>query len=150
MNTSSTRPLARPLAAIWKIVVWTLAALGFLWLAGGPILRLLFSPLFVTDIVRRAYSPDKSALAEVEVRRGGFGTVWTTRVHLGPPGEPRWTVYQTKDSDFVPPLRWADRTTLIIGLPCGRFDHLGNPDDWEGSEPRPDRLRVRFAQPTNC
>lgn len=150
MSYSKVKPFARPLAAVWKLVVQLLAVVGFLWIAGGSILRLLVGPLFVTDVVRRAYSPDRSAVAEVEVRRGGLGTVWTTRVHLGSPTQPRWTVYQTKDSDFVPPLRWLDRTTLLIGLPCGRFDHLSNPDDWESTEPRPDRLRVRFERPKEC
>lgn len=82
-------------------------------------------------------------MAEVEVRRGGLGTVWTTRVHLHSGGT-TWTVYQTKDSDFEPPLRWVDRDTLILGLPCDRFDHVSNPDDWERSDPRERRLRVRF------
>ena len=150
MSYSSTKPSARPLAALWKLVVRLLAVVGLLWIAGGPVLRVLLAPLFVTDVVRRTYSPDRSAVAEVEVRRGGLGTVWTTRVHLKLPTEPRWTVYQTKDSDFVPPLRWLDRTTLLIGLPCGRFDHASNPDDWESVEPRPDRIRVQFERPEGC
>jgi hypothetical protein len=52
-----------------------LAVVGFLWTAGGPVLRVLSAPLFVTEVVRRTYSPDRSAVADVEVRRGGFGTV---------------------------------------------------------------------------
>lgn len=150
MSYSSTRPFAGLLAAFWKLVVRLLAIIGFLWIAGGPVLQVLLAPLFVPEVVRRTYSPDRSAVAEVEVIRGGLGTVWTTQVHLGPPTEPRWTIYQTKDSDFVPPLRWLDKTTLLIGLPCGRFDHASNPDDWVSDEPRPDRLRVRFERPEGC
>ena len=150
MSYSSTKTFAGPLAALWKLVVRLFAIIGFLCIAGGPVLRVLLAPLFVTDVMRRTYSPDRSAVAEVKVRRGGLGTVWTTRVHLGPPNEPRWTIYQTKDSNFVPPLRWLDRTTLLIGLPCGRFDHASNPDDWEAVEPRPDRIRVRFERPEGC
>lgn len=144
------RHCARLLATLWKVAVGALAVIGFLWLVGGPLLRLLLSPLYVTEVVRREYPPDGSAIADVEVRRGGFGTVWTTRVHLAPKGQPRWTVYESHDSDFVPPLQWLNSRTLLIGLPCGRFDHLSNPDDWESSTPRPNRLRVRFARLDSC
>lgn len=150
MSYMSKMKSNQTLIATWKAAVRVLAVIGLLWLIGGPVLRLLFTADFVTDVVGRTYSPDRSALAEVEVTRGGLGTVWTTRVHLGTPTERGWTVYETKDSDFVPPLRWLNETTLLIGLPCGRFDHLSNPDDWESVEPRPNRLRVRFEQPKGC
>jgi hypothetical protein len=135
---------------IWKAAVGTLAVIGLLWLAGGPLLGLIFAPLFHTEVVRRLFSPDRAAVAEVEVRRGGFGTVWTTRVHLRYVGKDYWTVYQTKDSDFAPPLRWTSRDTLLIGLPCDRFDHVSNPDDWKRGDPREPRLKVRFAYPKEC
>ena len=142
---------ARPVAAVWKLTVAALAVTGFFWLAGGPLFRTLIHPLlFVTEVVRREYSPDRAAVADVEVTRGGFGTVWTTRVYLGSPDRRQWIVYQTRDSDFIPPLHWLDRHTLRIGLPCGRFDHVSNPDDWESSEPRPNRLQVRVERPSNC
>jgi hypothetical protein len=65
-------------------------------------------------------------------------------------GQKHWTVYQTKDSDFVPPLRWLRPDTLLIGLPCYRFDHLSNPDDWERGDATERRLKVRFVYPGNC
>lgn len=136
---------------LWRVLVRILALIGFVWLAGGPLLRLLMAPMFVTEVVRRAPSPDNAATAEVEVRKGGFGTVWTTRVHLRGPDKGPWTVYQTKDSDFTPTLRWIDRRTLLVGLPCDRFDHISNPDDWENEfAPRPERLKVRFRRPSDC
>jgi hypothetical protein len=150
VSNSSTKPFRPLVAALWKLIVRTMAIAGFVWMAGGPVSRLVLSPLFVTDVVHRAYSPDRLAVAEVEVRRGGLGTVWTTRVHLKSTTKRRWTIYKAKDSDFVPPLRWLDRTTLLIGLPCGRFDHLSNPDDWESVEPRQERLRVWFERPADC
>jgi len=149
MTTDSIweRYVAPPLTALRKLAVASLAVIGFLWVAGGPLARLILSPFYVTEVVRQVYSPNRSAVAEIEVRKGGFGTVWTTRVHLRSTGQTQWTVYQTKDSDFVPPLRWVNGNTLVIGLPCDRFDHLSNPDDWESITPRPNRVRVRFEHP---
>ena len=146
-------PLSRrraPLRLVRKSVVQLLALIGLFWLAAGPLLRLLMTPFFHTEVVRVARSPDRGAVAEVEVRRGGLGTVWTTRVHLRYLGREYWTVYKAKDSDFVPPVRWRDRDTLLIGLPCGRFDHLSNPDDWERNDPTERRLKVRFVYPEKC
>jgi hypothetical protein len=147
MTETPNRAYTRPLAVLWKLAVTILAAIGFVWLVGGPLVHLLGDP-FITKIVGRVYSPDRSAVAEIMVRRGA--TVWTTRVFAGPPGRSRWIVYETHDSDFVPQLRWLNNKTLVVGLPCGRFDHLSNPDDWESLEPRPNRLRVRFKRPENC
>jgi hypothetical protein len=140
------------LIATWKVTVGVLAVIGLLWLIGGPIMRAALSPLFETKIVRSEPSPDRVAIAEVQVRRGGLGTVWTTRVHLRPnlDGDDYWTVYQAKDSDFVPSMWWADRETLIIGLPCERFDYVSNPDDWERSDPSERRLKVRFTYEKGC
>jgi len=67
-----------------------------------------------------------------------------------PGGEDYWTVYQAKDSDFIPPLRWADYETLIIGLPCERFDYVSNPDDWERSNLSEQRLKVPFTYADEC
>ena len=135
-----------------KAIIYALAIIGLFWMIGGPVLRLLFLPLFETEIVRSALSPDRHATAEVEVRKGGFGTVWTTRVHLRSISntESSWTVYQAKDSAFVPSLQWADRDTLIIGLPCERFDYVSNPDDWERSNPTERRIKVRFTYSKEC
>ena len=127
-----------------------LALIGFCWLVGGPLLRLLIAPMYDTQVVHALRSPDQTTVAEVEVRTGGFGTVWTTRVHLRPDGTEQWTVYQTKDSDFEPPLRWANADTLVIGLPCDRFDYVSNPDDWARSDPSERRYRVRFEYPADC
>ena len=138
------------LTALWKVAFAAFALIGFLWVAGDSLARIIVRPLlFETEVVRRVPSPDRSAEAQVEVTRGGFGTVWTTRVRLGPQGLPLWIVYETSDSMFVPPLRWVDRNTVLIGLPCGRFDYLSNPDDWD-SGVRSDRLRIRFEYIAEC
>ena len=126
-----------------------LAAIGGVCVLGALLLAGLANTLFETEVIRTVSSPDKRSVAEVEVRKGGFGTVWTTRVHLRTPGA-TWTVYQTKDSDFVPPLNWADRETLVIGLPCDRFDHVSNPDDWPRSDPAEPRLKIRLRYPESC
>jgi hypothetical protein len=136
-----------PLLLLWKVAVAIFALIGAIWILGGPIVRLL-PDSFVTEVARSSSSPDRSNVAEAVVRRGI--TVSTIRVFVGPPGRRQWTVYETRDSDFVPPLRWLNDKTLLVGLPCGRFDYLSNPDDWEVFEPRPDRLRVRFKRPENC
>lgn len=133
-----------------KVTVGALAILGLISLLDGPFLRLLLEPLYDKQVVSRLYSPDRAAVAEVEVTKGGFGTVWTTRVHLRPEGEKPWTVYQTGDSAFEPPLRWSGPQTLVVGLPCDRFDHLSNPDDWERGDPNARRLKVRFEYVKAC
>lgn len=105
--------------------------------------------MFQTEVIRRTVSPDKQAVAEVVVRRGI--TVSTIRVRLNVADGRTWIVYEKRDSDFSPPLRWADTHTLVVGLPCGRFDHVANPDDWEDeTESRPDRFKVRFERPKSC
>ncbi len=113
-------------------------------------LRLLLTPAYDRQVTKRAYSSDRAALSEVEVTKGGFGTVWTTRVYLQPVGQEGWTVYQTKDSDFTPSMRWEGNDTLVIGLPCERFDHLSNPEDWPRSKPAERRLKVRFEYLRDC
>jgi hypothetical protein len=147
MTNQPSRQSRHPILMLWKVAIAIFALIGVIWTFGGPIVGLL-PDLFVTEVARRSSSPDRSAVAEVVVRRGA--TVSTTRVFVGPPGKRQWTVYETRDSDFVPPLRWLNDKTLLVGLPCGRFDHLSNPDDWESLEPRPDRLRVRFQNPEDC
>jgi len=133
-----------------RAVVGGLALVGAFALCGRPLMSFLLAPLYDRQVVRRVSSPDGAAVAEVELTRGGLGTVHTMRVHLAWAGEPAWLVYQTQDSDFEPPLRWADRRTLVVGLPCDRFGYASNPDDWAWREPRPRRLRVRFVYPEAC
>lgn len=135
---------------IIKAAIRILAVIGLFWLLGGPVLRLLLSPTFDRQVTTRVYSPDHGAIAEVEVIKGGLGTVWTTRIHLTPVGQDGWTVYQTKDSEFTPPMRWSNRNTLVIGLPCDRFDYLSNPDDWQRNDARERRFRVRFEYVSGC
>lgn len=133
-----------------RAAVLILAAMGLCWLVGGSMLRLLLTPAYDRQVTKRAYSPNRAALSEVEVTKGGFGTVWTTRVHLRPVGQEGWTVYQAKDGDFTPSMRWKGNDTLFIGLSCERFDHLSNPDDWPSSNPVERRLKVRFEYLRNC
>jgi hypothetical protein len=138
-----TRRLAR-------VALYTFAFIGLLWAGGGPLLRLLFSPLFVTETLRSLPSPDSARVAEIEVRRGGFGTVWTMRVKVRRRDTESWTIYETGDSDFVPPVQWADSDTLLVGLPCGRFDHASNPDDWQRLNASERPLKVRFTYRERC
>lgn len=135
----------------WRVAFATLATIGALCVAGALLLAGLAPVMFEAQVVRNLYSPDNQAVAEVEVTKGGLGTVWTTRVHLRAVRQARpWTIYQTKDSDFEPTLEWKDRSTLIVGLPCDRFDHVSNPDDWARSNPSEARLKVRFDYPDEC
>lgn len=150
MDTTPPSRILNWTRSLTRAAVLILAAIGLCWLVGGPILRLLLTPAYDRRVTKRAYSPDRAALSEVEVTKGGFGTVWTTRVHLQPVGQEGWTVYQTKDSDFTPSMRWKGDDTLVIGLPCERFDHLSNPDDWPRSNPAERRLKVRFVYLQNC
>ena len=153
MNAASdlSRKIARALAVAWKVVVGVLAMLGLFWLTGEPFLRLLTEPLFETQVTRRAFSPGGQAFAKVVLRTGGLGTVSTVRVELHHADGRAWTVYRTQDSEFKPQLLWLNEHTLLIVVPCGRFDHISNPDDWEHEwAPRPDRLKVRFTRHSDC
>lgn len=134
---------------IRKVAVVVLATVGGVTVLGAVLLASLANALFRTEVVRTVSSSDKAAVAEVEVRKGGLGTVWTTRVHLRK-GSAAWTIYETKDSDFVPPLRWSDPHTLVIGLPCDRFGYVSNPDDWQRSDPAERRLKVRVEYTESC
>ena len=133
-----------------RAAVLVLAAIGLCWLVGGPMLRLLLAPAYDRQITKRVYSPNRAAVSEVEVTKGGLGTVWTTGVYLRPVGQDGWTVYQTRDSDFTPSIKWKGNDTLVVGLPCQRFDYLSNPDDWPRSKPAEPRLKVRFIYIRNC
>lgn len=137
---------------LWRAIILGLALVGFLRLAAmflPPLLDAIVGPFLVTETIRTVRSPDKSTTARIYVTRGGLGTVWTTRVRVVPQGQEGWLIYQTKDSDYVPTLHWADRDTLLIGVGCERFDHLSNPDDWEGvSEARRSfKVRILYVDP---
>lgn len=148
-----TRPVLRRssfFGLFYRIVRNTLAVIGLFWIGGNFVLPKLVAPMFRTAVVNTVHAPDNRALAKVEVRSGGFGTVNSTRVFLKPVGREPWTVYQTQDSDFPPPLRWLDNQTLLIGLPCARFDHISNPDDWERADASDRRYKVRVEYPGGC
>lgn len=140
------RRFERPLRLLWKATVITLALIGLFCLIGLAVLRLLSAQAFERTTVRQLYSPDRTAIAEVEVTRGP--TVFTTRVYVRRPDQEPWLVYRTKDSDFQPPLKWLDRQTLLVSLPCDRFDYASNPDDW--ARPEEQRLKVRFGYVESC
>jgi hypothetical protein len=149
-TSNSRRFFGQKAARLRKLTITCLATYGLLCLVSGPLFRVFLHPLlFKAAVVRQIYSSDGSAMAQVEVTKGGFG-VWTTRVYMGAPSQSRWIVYQTRDSDFVPELQWLGRRTLLVELPCDRFGHLSNPDEWQAGEPRPDRFRVRFRYSNTC
>jgi len=136
--------------ALGRLVVSLFAVIGAFLCISRVLHALLANVLFETQVVRTVTAPAGAARAEIEVRRGGLGTVWTTRVHLIAADRRRWTIYQTGDSSFQPPLRWEDRQTLVVGLPCDRFGYASNPDDWDRHDPAEPRLRVRFEYPAVC
>lgn len=111
---------------LWRFTVATLAVLGLFCVAGRPIARLAFGWMFERVQVRRLPAPADDATAVLEVTRGGFGTVWTTRVLLVRPTDSQ-TLYEARDSTFEPPLAWTRDQTLMVGLPCGPIDHLSAP-----------------------
>jgi hypothetical protein len=133
MNDESRRQshLARGAAILWKMVCASATVIGFLVIACLVILPVLQRTFYAKEVIRQLSGPGGAGTAEIEVTKGSLGTAWTTRVHLRKSPLQRWTIYQNRDSDFVPPLHWADHTTLVVGLPCDEFDHLSNPDDWE-------------------
>lgn len=144
---TASRRWARGLTSL---LVLFLAAIGLCSLVGGLVTRLLLAPTYDTQVTRRVFAHDRSAVSEVEVTKGGFGTVWTTSVNLRPVGQKGWTVYEAQDSDFTPSIKWKGNDTLIIGLPCARVDYLSNPDDWPRSNTAERRFKVRFEYLQNC
>ncbi|MFC3713709.1 hypothetical protein ACFOMD_14110 [Sphingoaurantiacus capsulatus] len=127
-----------------------LAAVGAFSLIGDPLLRMLFASSSATDIVREVASPDGLASARVKITSGGLGTVHTVHVELSSHEGEKWAIYQAGDSDYRPSLRWIDRQTLELGLPCERFDFASNPDDWKRSASKARQLKVRFRYDDAC
>jgi hypothetical protein len=134
---------------IREAIVSLLAVIGALCLLSIISLLGLHRLLYATEVIRTLPSPDHRASAQIEVTKGGFGTVWTTEVYLRSRGN-NWIIYKSRDSDFEPPLRWRNGETLVVGLPCDRFDHTSNPDDWERDDPGEHRLRMIFEYPADC
>lgn len=137
-------------AGLKKLLIGILALVGVFALAWHPTTQLLFGWMYVTEVHRPVLSPDGLSGARIEVRKGGMGTVHTTRVILTSWDNRNWTIYEAGDSDFQPSLRWTASDTLFVGLGCGRFDHVSNPDDWQRSDPAEPRLKVRFEYREPC
>jgi len=98
--------------------------------------------------IRWLTAPDDMTTAKVQVTRGGMGTVWTTRVVLAWKGGTQ-VIYENSDSPFEPSLAWQDAATLVVGLPCGRIDHLSTPGA-EGLWRIPTPVQVRFHYAETC
>jgi len=141
--------IRRVVTALWKLLRIAAMAIGFVVIAGTLIGRVLRPVFYVDEVVEQVRSQDQAVVAKVVVTKGGLGTVWTTRVRLEAP-HGTWTIYETRDSDFTPLLRWTGSRELLVRLPCDRFGHLSNPDDWVSAKPRPDRIRVRFTYQRRC
>lgn len=151
--TSSVPPARRGrpwLRGLWKVIVSGLATVGLFVLLWQPMAPALRNWFFVTEVRGTYPSPDRRAEARIEVTSGGLGTVLTTRVVMTAEGGESWTIYETGDSDFRPSVAWVNRDTLLLGLGCGVFGHISNPDDWPRADPRARRLKVRLTYVERC
>lgn len=137
----------------WRRLSWgrlgCLATIGLLAGLGGLFALGLaarnLDSFYVDEETRRTPSPDGELVAYQRVTRGGFGTVWTTRIFVTDSrGSNERMIYSNRDSDFQPPFRWTGDDELRLTLPCGRIDHVGNPSDYAGGDAPIERFRVRF------
>ncbi|MEM8918418.1 MAG: hypothetical protein AAGE37_06105 [Pseudomonadota bacterium] len=129
-----------------RIILWLLAIVGGLTLFVHFVMPLVRVALFEITRMDEIVSPDGELKAYREVTRGGFGTVWTTRIYVTDRNEGQSRiVYSNKDSDFIPKLQWVSAEQLSISLPCGRIDHVGNPKAYSQGKVAFARLQVRFA-----
>lgn len=81
-----------------------------------------------------------------EVTKGGFGTVWTTRLYLEDrSGSNRIQIYSNKDSDFVPGWKWVHDERLLLHVHCGRIDHMSSPAAYAEADDPIGRVRVQFV-----
>lgn len=142
-------------AELRKMSFWAVfglfATIGFFTIV-GPLACSAIRPVFYEDTsYPKVRAPGTSLAAYRTVTRGGLGTVWTTRIYLidTKDNEER-LIYETRDSDNVPSLRWLDGETLVISLPCDRIDHLSNPADWDEGKTAMERVAVRFVYLTPC
>ena len=100
---------------------------------------------YVEERSRELLSPQGKLRAYQQVTKGGFGTVWTTRVFVEEvaPGRPV-LIYSNRDSDFEPPYRWAANELLTVCVPTDRVDFMSNPADYSAGQRPIERFRVRF------
>lgn len=132
----------------WRLTVTVLTVVGLACVAGRPLARVASGWMYETVEMRRLTAPDDMTTALVQVTRGGMGTVLTTRVVLTWPGGTQ-VIYENGDSPFEPCLTWQDEATLVVGLPCGRIDHLSTPGA-EGLWRIPTPVQVRFHYVERC
>lgn len=125
-------------------VIGILAAIGALALLA--ILARGVGVLYTDEVSREVFSPDRSLVAYQQVTKGGFGTVWTTKVLVrSTDSRGDRLIYRNQDSSFEPPFRWEGPETLRIMLPCGRIGFLSNPTDYAKAKEPIGRLTVRWS-----
>ncbi len=147
----SLKPLLhRTGALVWNLFKASCMVTGFTILVLLPSCRAM--PLFYVDhLMPGPSAPAGEMKAITQITRGGFGTVWTTRILIEDTltGDQR-AIYKARDSDWQPLIRWTGRQSLVLTLPCDRVDFLSNPgNDSAGQQPL-DRLVVRFDYPARC
>lgn len=98
------------------------------------------------EVGRRLVSPDGRLRAYQQVTKGGFGTVWTTRLFVEEVGGAGSVmIYSNQDSDFEPPYRWVANELLTVCVPPDRVDFMSNPADYSAGRKPIERFRVRFV-----
>ena len=152
MTTFITKDvLLHSLSYVKRAAFSSFAIIGFLWV-GTLVSCTAVRPIFYADTdFPRIMAPDGKLATYRRITTGGLGTVLTTRLFIAeaPKGE-ELLIYESRDSDYVPKLRWLDRETLLVELPCDRVDYISNPNDWgEGSTPI-ERVAVRFTYLAPC
>ena len=95
-------------------------------------------------VEEEVYSPDKTLKVVRLVTRGGFGTVYTTRLHVKDEAGEEFSIYSNTNSDYVPKVEWVGPEHLEITIHCGRVNHMGNPSAYEDAKTAIGRLRVKF------
>lgn len=133
-----------PWAVTEIAILYVLAALGALCLVSSGILTGFHTILHKTDREAIVVAPGGKLRAIREVTRGGFGTVWTTRIFVLDGAGERRSIYSTGDSDYVPFMRWTDPERLDLSIHWGRIEHLGSSAAYTKGGSPVQRFGVRF------
>ena len=104
-----------------------------------------FHEFFYEETVEEEiHSPDRTLKVVRRITRGGFGTVYTTRLNVEDEAGKGFLIYSNGDSDYVPKVEWVGPEHLEITIHCGRINHMSNPSAYEDAKTAIGRLRVKF------
>ena len=134
-----------------KIWIFGFSMIGFFTVVGPVACSAVRPAVYEDQEFAKVRAPNGPLAAYRKVTRGGFGTVWTTRIFVvNIINAEESLVYENGDSEFIPNIRWVNGETLALGLPCGRIDHIANPQDFDKGTTPLDRFAVQIEYVKSC